>query len=46
MDKKKICVFCKKEFEELSEEHIIPNVLCGRLKSKNLICKNCNSWLG
>lgn len=46
MNKKKICVFCKKEFEELSEEHIIPNVLCGRLKSKNLICKNCNSWLG
>ncbi len=30
MDKKKICVFCKKEFEELSEEHIISNELSGR----------------
>lgn len=46
MKNKKICVFCKKEFDKLSEEHIIPNVLCGRLKSKNLICKDCNSWLG
>lgn len=42
----KKCVFCGKEFEELSEEHIIPNVICGRIKSKNLLCTDCNSWLG
>ncbi len=42
----KKCVFCGQEFSELTEEHIIPNVICGRIKSKNLLCKNCNSWLG
>lgn len=42
----KRCIFCNNEFNELSEEHIIPNVICGRIKSKNLICKDCNSWLG
>lgn len=42
----KKCVFCGREFKELSEEHIFPNVICGRLKSKNLLCTDCNSWLG
>jgi hypothetical protein len=27
-------------------EHIIPNAIGGRLTSKNLICKNCNSKFG
>lgn len=40
------CVFCNKEYEKLSEEHIIPNVLCGTLKSQSLICSKCNSLLG
>ena len=40
------CVFCGQEFEKLSEEHIIPNCICGRLKSKKLLCKDCNSGLG
>ena len=31
------CVFCEKEFEKLSCEHIIPNVLCGHLKSNKLL---------
>lgn len=42
----KKCLFCGRDFEELSKEHIIPNVICGRIKSKNLICKDCNSTLG
>ncbi len=42
----KKCVFCGNEFEELSKEHIIPNVLCGHLKSKNLICSKCNNTFG
>lgn len=42
----KKCVFCEKEFDELSCEHIIPNVLCGHLKSKDLLCVNCNNTLG
>ena len=42
----KKCIFCGKEFKELSDEHIIPNAICGRLRTKNLICKDCNSWLG
>lgn len=40
------CVFCNQEYEKLSEEHIIPNVLCGTLKSQALICSKCNSLLG
>ena len=40
------CVFCEKEFEKLSCEHIIPNVLCGHLKSHELLCTQCNSCLG
>jgi hypothetical protein len=35
--KKMKCVFCEKEFEKLSCEHIIPNVLCGHLKSNELL---------
>lgn len=40
------CFFCNGEYENLSEEHIIPNVICGKLKSKSLICSKCNSQLG
>lgn len=42
----KKCVFCEKEFETLSCEHIIPNALCGHLKSNELLCRDCNSTLG
>lgn len=42
----KKCLFCGRDFQELSKEHIIPNAICGRIKSKNLICKDCNSTLG
>ncbi|MEZ2441718.1 HNH endonuclease [Chitinophaga sp. RCC_12] len=49
-----ICYVCKKSFvpkTELSEgnislEHIIPNSLGGSLKSKELLCKSCNSMFG
>ena len=42
----KKCVFCEKSFDELSCEHIIPNILCGRLKSNELLCTKCNNDLG
>ena len=29
-----------------SEEHIIPNVFGGKLKSKDILCKKCNELLG
>ena len=40
------CVFCGQEFDKLSDEHIIPNCICGRLKSKKLLCTTCNTELG
>ena len=42
----KKCVFCENEFETLSCEHIIPNAICGHLKSNELLCVSCNSTLG
>jgi hypothetical protein len=47
----KKCVFgefcvSKSAYEDLSEEHIIPNSIGGMLKSSNLLCEDCNSWLG
>jgi len=42
------CFKCGVELSEqnTSVEHIIPNALGGRLKSKTLLCKNCNSEFG
>ncbi len=42
----KKCLFCGNDFETLSEEHIIPNCVCGRIKSYNLLCETCNKTLG
>ncbi|NMO09495.1 HNH endonuclease [Methanobacterium subterraneum] len=41
------CWFCGTEIttENESVEHIIPNAVHGRLKSKNLLCLNCNNQL-
>lgn len=43
-----ICYACQKELtkENETEEHIILNALGGKLKSKKLICKSCNSKFG
>jgi hypothetical protein len=42
------CYICGIEItrENQSTEHIIPNAIGGRLKSKSLICKQCNSVFG
>ncbi len=42
------CYYCKEVLttENESVEHIIPNAIGGRLKSKELLCKKCNSLLG
>ncbi len=42
------CYLCENEItkENETEEHIILNAIGGTLKSKNLICKQCNSKLG
>ena len=42
------CYVCNIELikENVTNEHIIINALGGRLKSKNLLCKSCNSTFG
>lgn len=42
------CYLCGRELKDtnLSDEHIILNAIGGRLHSKKLICKNCNSEMG
>lgn len=42
-----ICYYCGCEItkENNSMEHIIPNVLRGRLKKENILCKKCNNDL-
>ena len=42
------CYICKERLDKSNSsiEHIIPNALGGNLKSRNLICKNCNSKMG
>lgn len=41
------CIFCDKLLEEdPSDEHIIAKNIGGRLHSKNLICRGCNSEFG
>jgi len=42
------CYVCDIEINNENEtnEHIIPNAIGGRLKSKELICKECNSKFG
>jgi len=42
------CYICEREItnDNETEEHIILNAIGGTLKSKTLICKQCNSELG
>jgi hypothetical protein len=42
------CYLCRTEIteENKSTEHIILNAIGGRLKSNNILCKDCNSKLG
>lgn len=42
--KKHQCIYCKNYFEEsnITESHIIPYALGGRMVWKNSVCKNCN----
>lgn len=44
----KKCYICGEELtkDNTSAEHIIPNAIGGKLKSKDLICKKCNNKLG
>jgi len=37
------CHFCNREFEKLSEEHIFPAALGGRLVLRNCSCTECNN---
>ena len=43
-----ICIFCHERITSSNDslEHIIPNCIGGKLKSKGLVCKKCNSELG
>lgn len=42
------CYYCLNQLteENKSVEHIIPNAIGGRVKSKRLLCEECNSMLG
>ena len=42
------CYLCGRELKDsnLSDEHIVLNAIGGRLHSKKLICKDCNSEMG
>ena len=44
----KKCHFCGVVLSENNQavEHVIPNSFGGRLKSKDILCKECNSILG
>lgn len=44
----KKCYFCGNNLDKnnQTEEHIIQNSFGGRLKSKNILCRKCNSILG
>jgi len=37
------CIFCLKEFEELTDEHVFPAALGGVLVLKNSVCAVCNN---
>ena len=44
---RKKCIFCPTQLEEdPSDEHVIAENIGGKLHSRNLICKNCNSLFG
>lgn len=40
------CIFCNREYEKLSEEHIFPEAIGGSLILHNKVCKPCNDKLG
>jgi len=42
------CLYCDTEFNDNngSKEHIIPNALGGRKKTRNACCKDCNNSFG
>ena len=42
----KNCIFCGKEIDKESVEHILLNSLGGKLTCKNIICKSCNNFFG
>ena len=48
MKKGNICFYCGNNIDESNktEEHIIPNYIGGKLKTKNILCKDCNSKIG
>ncbi|MPY67781.1 HNH endonuclease [Deinococcus sp. SDU3-2] len=39
------CIFCLNFFQELTDEHIIPDAIGGSLVIRR-VCKDCNSYLG
>jgi HNH endonuclease len=37
------CLFCEKEYEKLSNEHVFPAALGGNLELRDGVCTNCNN---
>jgi len=40
-----LCIYCLKDFEDLSDEHIFPDSIGGSFVIRN-VCKRCNGHLG
>lgn len=40
------CILCGNPINKKSIEHVIPENIFGKLKSSNLLCRNCNNRLG
>jgi len=38
------CIYCEKEINKKSKEHIIQSALGSNLKSVNLLCEDCNNY--
>jgi len=37
------CLFCEKEYEKLSNEHVFPAALGGNLELRDGVCTSCNN---
>lgn len=44
-NKKRLCIYCEKDIEKESKEHIIQNALGGQLVFSDICCSACNQRL-
>jgi hypothetical protein len=39
------CLFCRREFEKLTDEHVFPAAIGGNLMVRNATCADCNNGI-